>query len=64
VRNRRAVDQAAAVACRQTEAEHKGEDNRESGHRHCFAGALTRSVFGRYYWDDRLEAELRWQLKA
>ncbi len=24
-----------------------------------FAKALTKSAFGRYYWDERLEAELR-----
>ena len=29
----------------------------ESDRRDAFARALTRAMFGRYYWDDSLEAE-------
>ena len=62
MQDHRTADQAAADVPRQAEAEREGEDSRESGHKRRFARALARSVFGRHYWDDRLEAELRRQL--
>lgn len=63
MQDHRTADQAAADVPRQAETERKREDSPESGHEQGFARALTRSVFGRHYWDDRLEAELHRQLR-
>jgi hypothetical protein len=60
VQDHRTAGRAAADVPRQTEAER--EDSSDTGRR--FARALARSVFGRHYWDDRLEAEMRRQLRV
>lgn len=62
MQDHRTADRAAADVPRPTEAESGRDDRRDSGAR--FARALARSVFGRHYWDDRLEAEMRRQLQV
>jgi hypothetical protein len=63
VHDRRTADLAAAGVPRQTEADRVGKNPREGRSNERFARALARSAFGRHYWDDQLEAELRSQLK-
>jgi len=60
VKDRRTIEDAAAVSPKSEDRMHDQSD--ESGRKARFARALTQSVFGRHYWDDRLEAELRRQL--
>lgn len=63
MQNRRTADPAAACVPRKTETDRVGDGAREDRRNGRFARALARSAFGRHYWDDRLEAELRWQLE-
>ena len=47
----------------QTGSAEQGPTDAEEARRRRFAKALARAQFGRHYWDDRLETELRNAMK-
>ena len=61
--NRRRADKAATGVTRKPSTENTGDEARDSRHSERFANAFVRSAFGRHYWDDRLEADMRRQLE-
>ena len=61
MQGRRPADQAGAGV--QSEADRDYGARREAKRRERFARTLARSAFGRHYWDDRLESDLRDQMR-
>jgi hypothetical protein len=61
MQDRRPADEADAGVPDPSEAEYG--PSREAKRRERFARALARSAFGRHYWDDRMQSELRDQMR-
>lgn len=63
MQDRRTADRADTGTSHHDDTDREEVRSREAKRRERFARALARSAFGRHYWDERMETELRDQMR-